>query len=186
MAIKTTLPDLALPDTDGITRRLSDFTASGPTVMVYARGAYCPFCLRQLADYKDHYGAFKSAGIEVVAFSPESQRKSRRLRTSLNLPFTVLSDARLEVAKNLGLMDHEKAGLPTPATLMVVPGHRVVLSTLNEGTKSLLARDVLEYGRGLKLDNRAALPPPPRVQQHKPGVLFLRGIFNMAVGAIAG
>ncbi len=186
MAMETTLPDLALPDTDGITRRLSEFTASGPTVMVYARGAYCPFCLRQLSDYAEHYGAFKSAGLEVLALSPESQRKSRRLRTSLNLPFTVLSDSRFEVARNLGLMDHEPTGLPTPATLMVDPGHRVLLSTLNEGTKSLLARDMLQYGRGLNLDDLASLPPPPQVQPRKPGILFVRGLLNMALGAVTG
>lgn len=187
MATEMKLPDLALPDTDGITRRLSEFTVSGPAVMVYARGAYCPFCLRQLSDYAEHYGAFKSAGLEVLALSPESHRKSRRLRTSLNLPFTVLSDSRFEVAKHLGLMDHEKSGLPTPATLMVDPGHRIVLSTLNEGTKSLLARDMLEYGRNLKVEaSSEPPPPPPQVQQPKPGALFGRAILNMALGLIAG
>ena len=34
--------ELSLPDTDGITHNLSEFTASGPAVLVYARGAYCP------------------------------------------------------------------------------------------------------------------------------------------------
>jgi len=32
-------PDLALPDTDGISHRLSEFTASNATVLVYGRGA---------------------------------------------------------------------------------------------------------------------------------------------------
>ncbi|HVN88650.1 MAG TPA: peroxiredoxin family protein [Candidatus Binataceae bacterium] len=182
-----TLPDLALPDTDGITRHLSEFTSSGPAVLVYARGANCPFCLRQLSDYAEHYGSFKSAGLEVFALSPESHRKSRRLRTGLKLPFTVLSDTRFDVAKNLGLMDHERPGLPTPATVMLDPGHRVLLSTLNDGTKSLLARDMLEYGRAVKQETSgASLPPPPQVHEHRPGPLFLRAIFNIATGLING
>src|SRR6266853_6560432 len=61
------VPDLSLPDTDGISHSLSEFTASGPAVLVYARGAWCPFCLRQLSDYADRYGEFKRSGIEVVA-----------------------------------------------------------------------------------------------------------------------
>src|SRR5712671_3571377 len=64
------VPDLSLPDTDGISHSLSEFTASGPAVLVYARGAWCPFCLRQLSDYADRYGEFKRSGIEVVALSP--------------------------------------------------------------------------------------------------------------------
>src|SRR5207245_9261997 len=99
---KQVAPDLSLPDTDGIAHTLSEFTASGPAVLVYARGAWCPFCLRQLSDYADRYGEFRRSGIEVVALSPESQRKSRRLRTGLKLPFTVLSDSKLEAAKNFG------------------------------------------------------------------------------------
>ncbi|MGH7947941.1 MAG: DUF4760 domain-containing protein [Candidatus Binataceae bacterium] len=31
-------PDLALPDSDGITRKISEFTASGTTILVYGRG----------------------------------------------------------------------------------------------------------------------------------------------------
>lgn len=181
------LPDFVLPDSDGIVRRLSDFTTSGATVLVYARGAYCPFCLRQLSDYAERYGDFKRVGLEVLALSPESQRKSRRLRQSLKLPFTVLSDSRFEVAKGLGLMDHERPGLPTPATVVVDNQHRVLLSTLNEGTKSLLARDMLEYAPVLKQSNATSLPPPPHIEQPKPGPpLFLRGLANLALGLVSG
>src|SRR5437660_8166679 len=90
--------DLSLPDTDGISHSLSEFTASGPAVLVYVRGAWCPFCLRQLSDYAERYRDFKQSGVEVVAVSPESPRKSRRLRTQLKLPFTVLYDSRLKAA----------------------------------------------------------------------------------------
>src|SRR5882672_2985934 len=125
-------PDLSLPDSDGVTHRLSEFTSSGPVVMVYARGAYCPFCLRQLSEYAERYGDFKRAGVEVVALSPESQRKSRRLRTTLKLPFTVLSDSKLEAAKNFGLIGHEKPGEPTPATLVLDSNMKVRLSAFNQ------------------------------------------------------
>jgi len=177
-------PDLALPDSDGVARRLSEFTASGPVVMVYARGAYCSFCLRQLADYAERYGDFKRAGIEVVAVSPESQRKSRRLRTTLKLPFSVLSDARFEAAQSFGLLGHEPSGGPTPATVMLDSQRRVMLSTRNEGTKSLLARDVLDYARTAKPGAPSPVPPP-QVQQPKPGWLFARGLGNLVIGLVS-
>jgi peroxiredoxin len=175
--------ECSLPDTDGIPHSLSEFTAAGPAVLVYARGAWCPFCLRQLSDYGEQYRTFKQSGIEVVAVSPESPRQSRRLRTGLKLPFTVLSDSKLQIAKNLGLMDHERPGAPTPATL-VLDRQGVKLSTLNQREKSLLARDVLQYLRATSLGNATAAIPPPQVAKHQPGILFARALANLAAGLV--
>ncbi len=177
--------DLNLPDSDGIAHRLSEFTGSGLAVVVYARGAWCPFCLRQLSDYAALYGEFKRAGLEVVALSPESQRKSRRLRKGLKLPFSVLSDAKFEAARALGLMDHEKTGLPTPATLILDDQRRILLSSLNDWARSLAARDVLEYGRSVRQGD-LTVPRPSELEKPKPGRFFLRGLANMALGVING
>jgi hypothetical protein len=45
------IPDFVLPDSDGVPHRLSEFTAAGLAVLIYARGSWCPFCLRQLSSY---------------------------------------------------------------------------------------------------------------------------------------
>lgn len=179
-------PNLSLPDTDGIPHSLSEFTSSGLAVLVYARGAWCPFCLRQLADYGERYGEFKQLGIEVVALSPESQRKSRRLRTGLKLPFTVLSDAKLEAARSLGLIGHEKPGAPTPATLLLDSQRAIRMSTLNQAENCLLARDALEYGRALREGAAAPAIAPPPVARPQPGWLFARALANMAAGLVSG
>lgn len=179
------VPDLLLADSDGISHRLSEFTGSGPTVLVYARGAWCPFCLRQLADYGERYGEFKRSGIEVVAVSPENQRKSRRLRTGLKLPFAVLSDPKFEAAKSLGLMGHEKPGEPTPATLVLDNQRSVRLSTLNQREKSLLARDTLDFARAMKPGGTAAPMPAPQLEKPKPGWLFARAFMNIAAGLVS-
>lgn len=185
-------PDLSLRDTDGIAHTLSEFTAFGPAVLVYARGAWCPFCLRQLSDYAERYSEFKRSGIEVVAISPESPRKARRMRTGLKLPFTVLADTNFTVAHTFGLMGHEKPGVPAPATLVLDSRREVRLSTLNEGARCVFARDALEYGRALKqsteapAQSMAAAPiPAPQMSDPKPGILFARALANMAVGVFS-
>jgi len=185
-------PDLTLKDTDGIGRALSEFTASGPAVIVYARGAWCPFCLRQLSDYAERYSEFRRAGVEVLALSPESPRKARRMRTGLKLPFTVLSDTHFTAAHTFGLMNHEKPGMPTPATLVLDTQRNVRLSTLNQAAKSLFARDVLDYARALKQLGAGVAPsgatpsiPTPQVQTPKPGLLWARALANMAVGFVS-
>jgi len=181
-------PDLTLPDTDGIAHALSEYTASGPAVVVYARGAWCPFCLRQLSDYGERYGDFKRSGVEVVALSPESPRKARRMRTGLKLPFTVLSDTHFVAAQTFGLMGHEKPGVPTPATLVLDAQRNVRLSTLNQAEKCLFAPDVLNYVRALKqLNATDAVAPIPIPEVGKPnaGVLWGRALVNMAIGLIS-
>lgn len=182
--------NLSLPDTDGIAHTLSEFTASGPAVLVYARGAWCPFCLRQLSDYAERYSDFKRAGVEVVAVSPESPRKSRRMRMGLKLPFAVLSDANFHAARAFGLIGQEKPGMPTPATLVLDSRSGVKLSTLNQGGNCLFASDLLEYTRALKMDSGAdsatsASIPIPQLNSPKPGILFARALANMAVGLIS-
>lgn len=179
-----TASDLSLPDSDGIAHALSEFTASGTAVLVYARGAWCPFCLRQLSDYAERYSEFKRSGVEVVALSPETPRKARRMRTGLKLPFTVLSDVNFNAARVFGLMDHEKPGVPTPATLVLDSRGSVLLSTLNQGAKCLFARDTLEYARALKQGDSeaAATLPAPELASPKPGRLFAQAFANMAAG----
>lgn len=148
-----------------------------------ARGAWCPYCLRQLSDYGEQYRVFKESGVEVVAVSSESPRRSRRMRTGLKLPFAVLSDTKLEVAKHLGLIGHEKPGEPTPATL-VLDREGVKLSTLNQWEKSLLARDVLEFVRGSMRAVAAEPVPTPQVAKPRPGILFAKAVTNMVAGLV--
>jgi peroxiredoxin len=140
--------------------------------------------LRQLSDYGERYRDFKQAGIEVLAVSPESPRRSRRLRTGLKLPFTVLSDWKLEAARNFGLIGHEKPGQPTPATLVLDRELGVRSSTLNEGAKCLFARDTLEYARALKQGSAPHSIPRPRLELPKPGSLFARSLVNLAAGLV--
>ena len=176
--------ELLLPDTDGMMHSLAEFSAAGAMVLVYVRGAYCPFCLRQLADYGERYREFKQEGIDVVAVSPESPRRSRRMRKQLKLPFAVLSDSKLDVARNFGLIGHEKPGEPTPATLILDNRQNVILSTLNDWTKCLVARDALAYVRSCRQGSNPTSIPTPSVDLPKPGFLFVKGLMNMALGLV--
>ena len=84
----------------------------------------------------------------------------------------------------------ERYGGPTPATFMLDAQRRVRLSTLNQvklghppKDLSLLARDVLQFGRAIKQDSAPATPPPS-VEEVKPGILFIRALANMALGFV--
>ena len=183
-ALAQPIPNLTLPDSDGVGHHLNEFLARGPAVLVYARGAWCPFCLRQLKDYGEHYGDFKDEGVEVFAVSPESPRRSRRMRRQLKLPFPVLSDSKLQAARVFNLIGHEKPGEPTPATLILDAHRGVILSTLNDWAKCVVARDALAYMRAYQHADGPAVIPAPQVDRPKPGLLGVRGLMNMVAGLV--
>jgi hypothetical protein len=88
------------------------------------------------------------------------------------------------VARGFGLMGHEKPGEPTPATLILDGRQGVILSTLNDWAKCLVARDALAYVRVLKQGNGSTSIPAPQVDLPKPGFLFAKSLINMAAGLV--
>jgi alkyl hydroperoxide reductase subunit AhpC len=106
------------------------------------------------------------------------------MRTGLKLPFAVLSDSKLELAKGFGLIGHEKPGEPTPATLVLDDAGRVQMSTLNEGAKSVFARDTFDYVLALKQGAPAASVAAPKVESPKPGFLFFKALANKAASLV--
>src|ERR671912_652398 len=84
-------PDIALPDHAGRTFRLSARRGVGPTVLVFYRGHWCPYCRRYLAKLQAHHDSFTALGAEVVAISPEPLATGARLAHDLGLTYPLLS-----------------------------------------------------------------------------------------------
>ena len=94
IAHPVTAPDFALPDHAGRTFRLSERRGVGPTVIVFYRGHWCPYCRRYLAKLQSHHDDFAHLGAQVVAISPEPPATGAMLARDLALDYPLLSDAR--------------------------------------------------------------------------------------------
>lgn len=97
-------PDFSLPDTSGHLVQLSDLLVRGPVVVTFYRGGWCPHCGGYLRDLERAIDEFYSAGINVLAISPQNQAHSAETAERLDLSFTVLSDAENAVARQFGLV----------------------------------------------------------------------------------
>ena len=84
------LPDLTLQDSSGAPVALSTFRGR-PTLLVWFRGSWCPYCRNQLAKLARELPDYALA-VRVVAVTSDPPEKLRALRQDLGLPFTVLSD----------------------------------------------------------------------------------------------
>jgi peroxiredoxin len=97
-------PGFRLPDARGGDVALDDLLARGPVVLVFYRGAWCPYCNLQLAAFQSAVADLRAAGAELVAVSPQTPDQSLTVAERHALEFPVLSDIGNAVARDYGLV----------------------------------------------------------------------------------
>jgi peroxiredoxin len=97
-------PAFRLPDARGGEVVLGDLLADGPVVLVFYRGAWCPYCNLQLAAFQSALADISAAGAALVAVSPQTPDQSLTVAERHALEFPVLSDAGNAVARDYGLV----------------------------------------------------------------------------------
>lgn len=91
-------PDFELSDQDGKPFRLSDHQGQR-LLLVFYPGDNTPVCTAQLCDYRDGLEDFDNLEVKVVGISSDSPSSHQAFRKKHDLPFTLLSDPDLEVAR---------------------------------------------------------------------------------------
>lgn len=105
-----TLADAELVATDGSTVSLSSVMDGTPAVLVFYRGAWCPYCNITLKTYqRDLLPALDEHGIKLIAISPQTPDGSRAAVENGNLGFTVLSDPGSAFSGTLGILTEPSA-----------------------------------------------------------------------------
>lgn len=69
--INSKAPEFRLKDQTGVEISLKELRKKGPVVVLFYRGAWCPFCNRQLKALQDSLGQIYTRGAQVVAITPE-------------------------------------------------------------------------------------------------------------------
>jgi len=84
-------PGISLPDADGQTVSLGDY--SGRRVIVYFYpAASTPGCTTQACDFQDNVAALNRSGVDVLGVSPDVPQALARFRDEQGLRFPLLSD----------------------------------------------------------------------------------------------
>ncbi|HSM45224.1 MAG TPA: peroxiredoxin-like family protein [Acidimicrobiia bacterium] len=99
-----TAPDFELPNAVGETVRLSELLSSGPVVLSFYRGQWCPFCNLELRALQQAMADIEAAGATLVAISPNTPDTSMTTVEKHALTFPVLSDHDNLVAKQFNLV----------------------------------------------------------------------------------
>ena len=104
LEVGATAPEFTLPDARGGDVSLTALLAEGPVVLVFYRGAWCPYCNLQLSAFQRALGEIREAGATLVAVSPQTPDNSLTLAEQRALEYPVLSDTGNAVAKRYGLV----------------------------------------------------------------------------------
>lgn len=99
-----TAPDFELPNAVGETVRLSGLLSSGPVILSFYRGQWCPFCNLELRALQQAMADIEAAGATLVAVSPNTPDTSLTTVEKHELTFPVLSDHDNLVAKQFNLV----------------------------------------------------------------------------------
>lgn len=97
-------PDFTLANATGGSVTLSSLLATGPVVLSFYRGEWCPYCNVQLRGYQRALPAFADAGATLVAVSPQTPDNSLTTAEQKGLDYPVLSDVGNVVARQYGLV----------------------------------------------------------------------------------
>jgi len=97
-------PAFNLANANNETRSLSDFLSSGPLIISFYRGAWCPYCNLEINALQQRLAEINTAGAQLVAISPQLPDKSIDQVNNSQLTFEVLSDTGNLLAKECGLV----------------------------------------------------------------------------------
>jgi peroxiredoxin len=158
-------PDFALPNAAGKSIVLKELLRSGPVILTFYRGGWCPYCNIQLRAYQSVLPQISASGARLVAISPQLPDNSLDTANKNALTFDVLSDVRNEVARSYGLVyslpeeiraalrsnnkalpsinGDESWELPVPATYVIASDQHVALAYIEVDYRKRLEPEAL-------------------------------------------
>lgn len=118
-AIERPAPQFVLPATDG---RLQGIPRDAPTLLVFFRGHWCPYCVRYLRKLQLRLDDFRSRGVELMGISPEPLDTSNAMALELGITFPIASDADGTVIHAYGIRNRFMGFgtlLPHPSVFLI-------------------------------------------------------------------
>jgi peroxiredoxin len=100
-AVGEPLPQFILPDQEGRLVNLEELLASGPVVVAFHRGHWCPYCHLNIAALAEIEEVARP--VQIVALSPETQHYTRLLKDETGAGFSFLTDIGAAYALSLNL-----------------------------------------------------------------------------------
>jgi peroxiredoxin len=159
LLVGETFPDLKITGLDGASISFHEIIKEKPTVLIFYRGGWCPYCNRHLSAIGQVEADILELGYQVVAVSPDKMEKLRETVAKDELNYRLFSDASGELAKAAGiafqaperygqrLLDWsggENTGfLPVPSVFILDTKGEILFEYINPNYKKRLDAELL-------------------------------------------
>ncbi len=97
------VPELKLRDTTG--RTLSFDSRKKTYIIVFYRGAWCPYCLNQLKNIQMQVMPKLDKEVELITISVDQLKVAKKMRDKNNFSFRVVSDPRAKSLKAFNIIN---------------------------------------------------------------------------------
>lgn len=103
LAAGDNLPAVVLKTVSGQPFDLKAEVAKKPTVLIFYRGGWCPFCNRQMSGLQGIVKDLQDSGYQLLAISPDSPIELGKSIEKHSLTYTLLSDSDAKAIRAFGL-----------------------------------------------------------------------------------
>jgi peroxiredoxin len=98
------LPEVTLKTVENQSVPLQQLVAGKPTVLIFYRGGWCPFCTKHLSALAEIRDDLKAAGFQMLAISIDQPSKLKETPNYDQLDYLLLSDSDATAAEAFGLV----------------------------------------------------------------------------------
>lgn len=96
-------PAFVLPSARGKAFASADLLASGPLILSFFRGSWCPYCVAELEALDEIVPELRARGATLLAISPERPERTAALAEQRRFSFDILVDRGCAVAQSYGV-----------------------------------------------------------------------------------
>lgn len=103
LKVGSEIPDGTLTTIEGTEKSLHDLVDEKPTILIFYRGAWCPYCTRHLAELNDIKGDVEALGYQIFGITIDQSSKLEVSASKSGGEIEVFSDSKAELIKAYGL-----------------------------------------------------------------------------------
>ncbi len=97
------LPEVSLTTIEGSATTLKEQVAGKPTLLVFYRGGWCPYCNLQLSELRLLKDDLEKLGYQIIAVSPDRADELKTTIGKQKLDYTLLSDSKANAIRAFGI-----------------------------------------------------------------------------------
>lgn len=143
LLIGEVLPQASLQDASGAFHDFQTLLSTEPTVLVFYRGGWCPYCNNHLAELSSIDKQIKALGYQIIAISPDNYTALANTEDKNNVEYQLLSDPKAKLMITMGLAFNSPSDkheiLPVPTLMVIDKKGEIMFEHINPSYKKRIS-----------------------------------------------